>query len=182
MAESAIIEKCLSLAVDKGLVFTSIFVFAGGALLNMSEIFGYPLDGPHKAVLFALLLFVCAYGHYSLKAIKLWILLKTPKTYSTYTKVKMNELRDLVEDIAGGIHSGVVADLQLWDTRLRKYNEFCIDVECSEELEPIVTATRHIMTYKGNNISNDRLEAAYMMFYEGKAVREFMNKTKWALT
>ena len=70
MLDSQAFEKGVSILMDKGAFFGTVFLCALGVLIKMDALFGYPLDGPHKFVLFLLLLFVCVYGHYSMKAIK----------------------------------------------------------------------------------------------------------------
>lgn len=88
-------EKVLEWCADNGIIFGGLFIVVSGALLKMTELFGYPLDGPHKVVLFCLLIFVCVYGHYSLKAIRLWAYLRSPMSYSKEVFDAVREARSL---------------------------------------------------------------------------------------
>ena len=106
----------------------------------------------------------------------------TAKAYPKETVDKMNRLRQLVIDIDKGITAGQIDKIQQWDKELREYTLFCNNLNCWDELQPIVQSTRHILAYSKVDSFGDKLEAAYTMFYEGVAVGKFMDKTKWAIT
>ena len=183
MADSQFIERCLSWAMDKGLAFTFIFISAVVALLNMDILFGYPLDGPHKFVLFLLLLFACIYGHYFLKAIRVWLYITNPRNYGVETCAEVKAIRNTVREIFSGCHSASLDDWQRWDddffnvhlSKAERKNEW-------RELQPIVMATRKLRLAQNfdNKISTD--EGAMLKAYEDIETfsPKYLDATSWA--
>jgi len=94
MPESKFIDTCITWLLDKGLFSGFFFVATFGAILKMDNLFGYPLDGPHKFVMLLVLLFVSVYGHYSLKAIRTWYHLKNPKSYNAQVFEDIRKIRE----------------------------------------------------------------------------------------
>ena len=101
--------------MDKGAFFGTVFLGGFGMLLKMDVLFGYPLDGPHKFVLFLLLLLVCVYGHYSMKAIRIWAFTKNPRNYGVETCSEVKAIRNTVREIYSRCNSASLEDWQRWD-------------------------------------------------------------------